>query len=230
VSFDLYVWHQAQPLTADRAARIYHQLAQGKADTVLPGPEISAFHRDLTTRFPDLERLDDEGLDSSPWAMSPTVEPSHVITMIGWSRAQEMTAVIVELAAQHGLICFNPQVGQVYHPPKILQSNGLHLDFCDGGRINAPGPDDLDQHLRQLSDRNWYACLEGESGWFVQVGIGQNAGRVAAGQFALEYREGSSERHYRTVVASLDDVVRAFSGFAVGDELWKSSFSWSPVF
>jgi hypothetical protein len=71
--------------------------------------------------------------------------------------------------------------------------------------------------------------MEREPGWFVQVGIGQQAGGVPSGQFALEYREGGSDRHYRTLVASLDDVVTVFEGFAAGDQVWKNAFAWNQL-
>jgi hypothetical protein len=69
---------------------------------------------------------------------------------------------------------------------------------------------------------------EGEPGWFVQVGIGPDAGNVPPGRFALEYREGSPDRHYRTLVTSMDQVVTVFTGFAWGDDSWKATISWTP--
>jgi hypothetical protein len=69
--------------------------------------------------------------------------------------------------------------------------------------------------VQALSSRNWYACLESRPRWFVQVGIGPNAGNVPAGKFALEYREGAPGRHRRTLVSSLVEVVAAFEEFCV---------------
>jgi hypothetical protein len=84
--------------------------------------------------------------------MSPTLELGHVITCIGWSRAQEMAAVIIELTERHGLVCFDPQSGHVFNSPETIGSTGLRLEVCDGGVINSPDPADLRQQLQRLSN------------------------------------------------------------------------------
>jgi hypothetical protein len=61
----------------------------------------------------------------------------------------------------------------------------------------------------------------------VQVGIGQRAGNVPDGKFALEYREGDPDRHYRIVVDSLDDAVTLFEDFAAGRDSYKAAFAWA---
>jgi hypothetical protein len=146
---------------------------------------------------------------------------------VSWSRAQEVAGLVLALAAECGLVCFDPQASVVHNPPGQPPVGGLRLEFCDGGVVERPEPAVLGTLLQAISPRNWYACLESRPGWFVQVGIGPNAGSIPSGMFALEYREGSPERHQRTLVASLDEVVTAFEGFASGDPVWKDAFSWS---
>ena len=78
-----------------------------------------------------------------------------------------------------------------------------------------------------MSRANFYASLEREEGWFVQVGIGERAGNVPNGMFALEYREGDADSHQRVVVGRLDDAVDLFGDFADGRDAFKSRFGWT---
>ena len=163
-----------------------------------------------------MESLADEELESSPWSMTPEISASHVIVTISWSRAQEVAEFVLRAAAARGLVCFDPQASVVHNPPARAVAGGLRLEFCDGSVVEHPDLAALGTLLQALSAQNWYACLESRPGWFVQVGIGPNAGNVPAGKFALEHREGAPERHRRTLVTSLADVVAAFEGFASG--------------
>jgi hypothetical protein len=229
VSFDLYVWGSPCPATAQQAGRICDELAASNTNSVSADARVRDFAQELLGRFPALESLADEDLGASPWRMTPGVSASHVIMTISWSRAQEMTKFVLGLAATRGLVCFDPQASVVHNPPRPAVADGLRLELCDGGVVDRPDPAALGTLLQTLSPRNWYACLESGSGWYVQVGIGPNAGNVPDGKFALEYREGGPEHHRRTLAASLADVVVAFEGFASGDPAWKDSFSWSHL-
>jgi hypothetical protein len=235
MSFDLYVWREVQPITAERASRVHGQLAGGHTDLVEPDPRVDAFYRELIARFPPLEDLSDEELDSSPWSVSPGdagrypgMPLRYVGASIRWSRAQDVSAHMVHLAKRHGLVCFDPQAGRVHNPAEPAPAGGARLTFCDGSAVEDPSPADLRPLLRRLSARNWYAVLERQSGWFLQVGVGPNAGGVPPGQFALEYQEGAIDRHYRAVVGSVDDVAAVFEAFATGADLRTAGVTWTP--
>lgn len=227
MSFDLYIWREQHPITAEHANTICQELAEGRDDAVEPDTRVLAFHQELTDQFPDLESLSDEELESSPWNMNPDATSSRVILCMGWSSADEVSQLILELADRHGLVCFDPQGGQIHNPTQALTAGGLRLEFCDGSQINDPSREDLRVHVQRLSAKNWYAVLERRPGWFVQVGIGPFAGNVPPGKFALEYCEGAPDRHYRVLVDNLDDVLALFEGFATGDEAWKTAYSWT---
>ncbi|MCW2915403.1 MAG: hypothetical protein JWN52_3471 [Actinomycetia bacterium] len=229
MSFDLYVWGSPQTATAEQAERICHELAAENTSSVSADARVQGFAQELLRRFPALESLTDAELEASPWSMTPEISASHVIMTISWSRAQELAEFVLALAARRGLVCFDPQASVVHNPPGQALAGGLRLEFCDGGVVDRPEPAALGVLLQALSPRNWYVCLESRPGWFVQVGIGPNAGNVPAGKFALEHREGTPERHHRALVASRDEVVAAFEGFASGNPVWKDSFSWSHL-
>lgn len=116
MSFDLYIWREQYPITAEHAAKICQQLADGRDGVVEPDARVLDFRKELADRFPDLEGLSDHELESSPWNMSPDATPSRVVLCMSWSSADEALAFILGLADRHGLICFDPQGGEVDNP------------------------------------------------------------------------------------------------------------------
>lgn len=59
MSYDPYLWHSPQPVTAQQAMTICHQLTGSQDDGVVPNDAVLAFHQDLIARFPPLEGLSD---------------------------------------------------------------------------------------------------------------------------------------------------------------------------
>ena len=226
MSFDLYIWSSREPVTSEGAQEVFRLLADGLDDAVEPDARVLALHRELIERYPPLEKLDDTRLESSPWSMSPDVTDHRAILCMRHSSAAEASLFVLELVKRHGLVCFDPQSGHVRQPDPTAD---LRLESGDGSRVANPTRQEVRRALEALSDDNWYVCLEREPGWFVQVGIGAYAGDVPAGRFALESREGSPERHVRTLVDSFEVVADAFEGFAAGDDSWKRARSWDLV-
>lgn len=117
MSFDLYVWHEPNPISAERARTTCHLLASGDDQVVQPQPQNLAFQAELLERFPDPDDPAEDELDDIVWSISPDVNDRRSILCVGWSSADEFAEVAVELAGKHGLICFDPQSGQVRNPP-----------------------------------------------------------------------------------------------------------------
>lgn len=227
MSHDLYLWHSPQPVTAQQAMTICHQLARSHDGVVVPDAAVLAFHQELIERFPPLETLGDDDIDDSPRNMSPDATADRVILCMGLSRASKIGPFILELAKRHRLVCFDPSTGVVRNPPPARPNGSLLLGSCDGSVIIDPGPEDLRSQLERLSRANFYACLEREEGWFVQVGIGPRAGNVPDEKFALEYREGDPDRHYRVLADGLEDAVTLFEDFAAHRDFYKTAFAWA---
>lgn len=226
VSFDLYLWASPSPVTASQAAAICHCLAEGDQSVTTPDPRLLEFASELTARYPRLE--DPTSPDDSPWNMSPDVTPERVILCMSFSQSPQISPSILELADRHGLVCYDPQVGHVHHPAQPTPAGALRLESGDGGRAVEPGAGEIERQVRRLSPANWYARLEREEGTYVQAGLGRGAG-APDGKYALEYREGSPEQHYRALVDNLDDIAAAFTGFAGGEDGWKSARSWTRL-
>lgn len=157
-----------------------------------------------------------------------TPERSDAIVAIScvWSRAGEVGTTVLTLAAEHGLVCYEPGY-HVVNPntpghvaPFTLSSQSLPV---------MPDPDRhrLEWIMGQVGENNGYVILERADGWFVQVGYGGLAG-LTAGTYALEYQEGSIDQHFRCDTTDREAAVRLLQEFRTGDETWKYRHLWRP--
>ncbi|WP_285577339.1 hypothetical protein [Actinoallomurus iriomotensis] len=117
VSFELGVWREDGPVTAEDAGDRYEQVAEQEPPGGEPDQQVAAFHQELTSRFPDLDDLPDED-DSSPWMDYLDLSADGVFMKIAFSRVEEMVPYVIELAAEHGLVCYDPQEHVVHNPPR----------------------------------------------------------------------------------------------------------------
>lgn len=77
---------------------------------------------------------------------------------------------------------------------------------------------EISPEILELASRHGLVCYDPQAGPDADA---------PEGTYALEYREGSPERHYRALVDNLDDIVAAFTGFASGEDGWKSAREWT---
>jgi hypothetical protein len=125
VTFDLYAFPASGPATV---AEVCQLLAAEDAEGTLrfdsdtgewlprPGPEMARFLEELQRRWPLLEH----DPDGSPWSSWPLWQPiagGGTALNIGWSQAALVTPAIVEIAARTKVIIYDPQAGQLIHPP-----------------------------------------------------------------------------------------------------------------
>jgi hypothetical protein len=119
MSCDFAVWHTSRRLNNDEADRLYGELCDGITAGVFPHPAIDQFYSELTARYPEIDdvpedRVDD--MDYSPWSCSMDRSPGHLIISCIWSKADEVSRLIRELARKHGLSVFDPQMGKIFYP------------------------------------------------------------------------------------------------------------------
>lgn len=91
-----------------------------------------------------------------------------------------------------------------------------------------PDPRRLEWIIGKVGRDNSYVILERADGWFVQVGYGDAAG-VPVGTYALEYQEGSIDRHFRSQTTDREAALRFLQDFHAGDEIWKRRHQWQPL-
>jgi hypothetical protein len=242
MSFDLAVWFEPGRISASAAAETYKSLCDGgpSAAGVVAHDAVTAFHRALVVDFPELPEsaADFSQAEASPWTAGLDVSDAHVIMPISWGRADATATAVLDLAGRHGLVCFDPQAEVLHLPPALRGTDGgadgpdgadaLNLQPCVGLKIEDPDLDVIERAVRRLSPENWFLILEKPNGRFVQVGQGPDAG-VAVGEFAVEHRDGSMERHYRCVLNDRDQVTAIFTEFASGAEAWSVDARWESL-
>ncbi|WP_410616780.1 hypothetical protein [Amycolatopsis sp. lyj-109] len=118
--------------------------------------------------------------------------------------------------------------GDAVHSPPASRGDPVPvLSACDGSRIENPGAADIEAAVARLSAGNWFAVLD-RGDHYVQVGFGEQAA-TRRGRFVLEHRAGLPDRHFRAEVEDRSRIVRAFTGFASGDDGWQQEFDWQRM-
>ncbi|AEV87618.1 hypothetical protein ACWT_6606 [Actinoplanes sp. SE50] len=213
MSFDLYVWHEPEPITPAIAES---RLRQG---AFRPHPAVRAMRAALLDRFPP---------GSGTWSIVPPASDELLALSVAWPRAGEVGAAVVALAREHGLVCYEPQSG-LLNPNAAGHLAAFTLTSAAGPEIPDPSSDRIDTLVGELGPDNHFVILERSDGWFVQVGYGPAAG-TEPGRYALEYREGGPEHHFRTETTDPLEASRLLTGFLTGDDSWKRRYVWRPLF
>jgi hypothetical protein len=120
VSYDLAIWEGHQPADDAVAAEAFEELYRNYLEEewqTQSTSAIAAFADALLRRWPDLTDL--EGADESPFAAGPVRESASgpiLYFAMSYSRADEMSAAVAEMATERGLVCFDPQQGRLLPP------------------------------------------------------------------------------------------------------------------
>jgi hypothetical protein len=198
---------------------VYFPMVYSQADEAVAFAAALAWAHDLVCFDPQ-----DGGLRPPPF------DPAEIDR-----HARDGTTVqaIAEIRQQMG--CDLPAATAIYEQrasvladadrPPVPDKPALVLTTPRGRRIDNPSVDVLRRVLPELGSDSWYAILEREDGWFVQVGCGTAAG-TRPGWYALERQEGGPSEHYRTEITDLREVIDAFVGFATDDPDWTRRFTW----
>jgi hypothetical protein len=115
MSYDLAVWEGQRPADDEAGTKFYTEQiiprleGYDPKDPTPPTLRIRAYVEALLKRWPDIQ-ADDDG---SPWSTSPLIGEA-----VGWfiyfsmvfSMADEASAFAADLAQQHGLVCYDPQL------------------------------------------------------------------------------------------------------------------------
>ncbi|MEU5530685.1 hypothetical protein ABZ744_27505 [Micromonospora chersina] len=123
MSYDLAVWEGDRP--ADNAAALatfkaLYERYSGRGQ-IPPTPRIRAYVGVLLERWINLTEDDDD--ERSPWSTGPLIKeasgPFIYFPMV-YSRCEEVSAGAARIAAEHGLVCFDPQLGLLRPAPEEL--------------------------------------------------------------------------------------------------------------
>jgi hypothetical protein len=224
VSYDISVWFEPEPITVEVASRkLMAFFDHDDSSGFMPSARMLGFYAELMERYPPLEGMSDVDLEEAVWSVTPE-ESDRVMTFnLTWPKAAEFGSVVRQLAGEHGLVSFDAYE-ELTHPPAITHANRLKLSTERGSLVFDPDLSSIREMLAGLDNRNWFAILDRPDGWYIQVG------RVKGeSQWALEYREGTADRHFRTEVPTLDGLAEVFYRFTTGDYGWQGSHTWQRL-
>ena len=114
-TYKLGVWKSNTRISDQDAAGCYLKLSDGSLTSKF-APEVHAFYSRLTARHPEVEMVDEDELDSCPWACAIELSDGHVLLEIMPDKVGSVAQLILSLADEHGLVCFDPQGATVYLP------------------------------------------------------------------------------------------------------------------
>jgi hypothetical protein len=230
MSYDLAVWEGERPADDAEAANTFGRLYSeyiDSGDEVAPSERIQAFVEALVDRYPNIGEADEDP-EGGPWSDGPLIDnASGPLVYFGmvWSRAEAVSQWAADLAAEHGLNCFDPQWNRLR--TDLREGWRFELQSERGQRLHDPDQDSVRRVISKLSRENYYAVLERADGWYIQVGLGEKAS-ARAGWYALERRDGSPDHHYRVELSDVETVCSAFVAFMDGDESLLTRFGWRP--
>jgi hypothetical protein len=176
-----------------------------------PHGQIRAYVEALVEKWPE----DDDGPWSSPPLLESASGPIVYFSMV-YSRADEVSEAAAQLAAEHDLVCFDPN-------RNILRGTHTGLTITtENGRIALPGL--------------WFAFVLKElrqADAFIIVDDGRPHSYAQArnvdGTLILEYRDGSPDKHFQATDVPLDQIADALSQWAAGQRQFISRHSWQRL-
>jgi len=119
MTFYLGVWNSPTAISDGEAAARYLALSGEKSVEPEFDASVYNFYCDLISLFPEVETVPEDELDSCPWACGIDIAADYVIMAIQIAQARKIIGQIASLAAKYELVCFDPQTGKVYLPPRL---------------------------------------------------------------------------------------------------------------
>ena len=126
MSFDLGVFYTVRPLSDEEAVNRYVAYCEegNLSPYIEPSDKISAFLKELTEQYPQIDDWLEEDIDNCPWSIEFDVSEGHILMPMVYSSAEAMYPLITSLAKKHGLVCIDPQSGKIVTAPLgILKAN-----------------------------------------------------------------------------------------------------------
>lgn len=203
--FELVVWHAAEPVSRERAARLREEFAAG-ADAA-EHPQVAAFAAALSALFP--------GVDVA-------TRPGHAVVTMEPDVADAVSTEAFALVRQHGLVCYDPVRDLVHNLEPLGVFPEMQLRTGDGMMIVNPDLGLVHDALGTLSPQNPFLTLVNFGRHFLQVSP------IATG-YELEFRDSVAGRMFRTTITDLAELRRCFAEYAAGDDAFLGRHTWEVV-
>lgn len=204
MSYDFAIWE------GDADASTFEELCDRylEGDSKPPTARVQAYCEALAAQFPDPES------EETPWAAGGPLDNASgplLYVAVSYSQAEQVGKVAKQLAAEHGLVFFNPQTSPDT-PGRVTVTTGV-----GSAALPESWPRFLSHVLREVDD---YVIVDsGEDHLFAQA-------RNDDGTFTLEYRDGSAQKHYQVHGVDLGDVSDALSQWSEGRRDFIPTHTW----
>lgn len=177
-------------------------------------PRLVAFVSDLELTG----AADDENGWVSVWPLA--IAPTGVAVPTTYANVDDNLVVLLRLAARHGLVLVDLTADSVHRltpglPVGVMAGDGTRLGSLTHGR--------LESLLEGLPASAPWLVLERDSAVYAQTR------RRPDGVFDLEYRDGSADRHFGTVVADATEVLDRLWGWLTDQPDWTANADWQRV-
>jgi hypothetical protein len=129
MSFDLAVYHTAEPPKQERAAAIYLGLCEDWPYLEGNSSAVTAFYEELTNRWPEIDRVAKHcivAFDHCLWSFEFSHSGMAVVMTSVWSKAEEVALLVKPLAGKHGLLLFGPNPIALF----LQRGSGLNAAPC----------------------------------------------------------------------------------------------------
>ncbi|MER7127344.1 hypothetical protein [Streptosporangium saharense] len=206
MSFELAVWHEPEPITAERAAEVFRALRAGDVQVVRPRPGVTGFAAALPLAA----------------ALPEGDTPAFALVTVDLDRADEVSGEVFALAREHGLVCYDPQRGLVHNLTPLGAHPGMQLRTGDGMIVVDPDLRLVGDAVATMSPQNPFTALVVFGEHFVQ------ASPEITG-YELEYRDSVRDVMVRTQVPEIGAVRDAFVEYAEGGRSFLDRHEWRRV-
>jgi len=222
MTFQLGVWHAEKPLSLGAAGQLFDRVIAGKEPDIKPAPAMKAFFNQLMRRYPTLDDWPNEDVTECPWADQPRFHTQYIIFTTLPAHSEQLEAVIIDMALEHGMTVYDPQTPDLHMPPSLEDQTFWRLETLTN-ELLEPTTADVQKALEALKDDGEsYVLLSESAAAYIQAVLDN-------GEYVVEYRDKTSGELFQAIVKDLAPVATAFAGFCKGDASWKKALSWEAV-
>ncbi|MBX3472891.1 MAG: hypothetical protein KF754_00735 [Planctomycetes bacterium] len=222
MTFQLGVWHADKPLSLGAAGELFDRVSEGKDPGLKPAPAMKAFFNQLLLRYPTLDNWPTEDVTECPWEEQPRFSPQYLIFTLMAAHSEQLEAVIVDMALEHGMTVYDPQTPDLHMPPSLEDQTFWRLETLSNELVE-PSPEDTQAALKDLKDDGEsYVLLSQCATAYIQAVLDQ-------GEYVVEYRDKDTGELFQAINKDLAPVSAAFAAYRTGHAAWKKSLAWEAV-
>ena len=225
MSYDISVWSIPRVFSRQDAIQAWSDICDddGTFEPFEDSPKLGEFQRELEDKYPQIDTLPDDKIDESPWSCGFEPEGPTLTLSCVWSRAEEMSDYVFDLAMKHNLAVFDFTSELIYMPPVLVTLS--HCTFQSPHLLKTITgypeiiPDILDVLVGR---RDPFLVVERADQVYIQTLWTEDG-------FLLEYRDGSEAEHYRASKhLSAAEVATRIQGYLTRSS-WKDGCTFDHV-